>query len=126
MGTVLKPQDLNFDENAQQELVKGSADVITTLIGSLGSRQKTEAEQLIKKTCGRRPLLKKNRAKYETCANNVLKQFAPKETTDNKQQYIPDTTPKGGMSKGLKTGLIIGGAVVGLAVIGFIIYKFKK
>jgi hypothetical protein len=30
------------------------------------------------------------------------------------------------MSKGLKIGLIVGGSVLALAVIGFIIYKSKK
>jgi hypothetical protein len=40
-------------------------------------------------------------------------------------QQAPPPPPKG-MSKGLKIGLIVGGSVLALAVIGFIIYKSKK
>lgn len=40
-------------------------------------------------------------------------------------EQAPPPPPKG-MSKGLKIGLIVGGSVLALAVIGFIIYKSKK
>lgn len=37
-----------------------------------------------------------------------------------------DIEDAGGMSKGTKTALIVGGVLVGLAIIGFVIYKYKK
>lgn len=41
----------------------------------------------------------------------------------NIEYHTPDAV---GMSKNLKLGLIIGGSVLGLALIGFVIYKFKN
>jgi hypothetical protein len=41
-------------------------------------------------------------------------------------EQAPPPPPPKGMSKGLKIGLIVGGSVLALAVIGFIIYKSKK
>lgn len=37
-----------------------------------------------------------------------------------------DVEEAGGMSKGVKTALIVGSVLVGLAIIGFVIYKYKK
>ena len=60
----------------------------------------------------------------------LIKEYTPEETevafdnAGNEQVY--KKADVGGMSKGLKTGLIIGGSILGLALIGLIIYKFKK
>jgi hypothetical protein len=44
------------------------------------------------------------------------------------QQSAPIPLPPKpkGMSKGLKVGLIIGGSVIALSIIGFVIYKMNK
>lgn len=60
----------------------------------------------------------------------LIKEYTPEETevafdnAGNEQVY--KKADVGGMSKGLKTGLIIGGSVVALALIALVIYKFKK
>jgi hypothetical protein len=76
-------------------------------------------------------------------AQNVIQKV---DTNTNQTQLIEEYTPEqtevlfdnagneqvykkadvGGMSKGLKIGLIVGGSVLGLALIGLIIYKLKK
>jgi hypothetical protein len=42
------------------------------------------------------------------------------------EQAPPPPPPPKGMSKGLKIGLIVGGSVILLSIVGFIIYKSKK
>jgi hypothetical protein len=60
----------------------------------------------------------------------LIKEYTPEETevafdnAGNEQVY--KKADVGGMSKGLKIGLIVGGSVLGLALIGLIIYKLKK
>ena len=76
-------------------------------------------------------------------AQNVIQKF---DTNTNQTQLIEEYTQEqtevaldekgneqvykkadvGGMSKGLKIGLIVGGSILGLALIGLIIYKLKK
>jgi hypothetical protein len=41
-------------------------------------------------------------------------------------EQAPTPPPPKGMKKGLKIGLIVGGSILALSVIGFIIYKSKK
>ncbi len=41
-------------------------------------------------------------------------------------EQAPPPPPPKGMSKGLKIGLIVGGSVILLSIVGFIIYKSKK
>jgi hypothetical protein len=60
----------------------------------------------------------------------LIKEYTPEETevafdnAGNEQVY--KKADVSGMSKGLKIGLIVGGSVLGLALIGLIIYKLKK
>ena len=42
------------------------------------------------------------------------------------QPVVTPPPPPKGMSKGLKIGLIVGGSVILLSVVGFLIYKSKK
>jgi hypothetical protein len=50
---------------------------------------------------------------------------APSDSQVQPMVTPPPPAPKG-MSKGLKIGLIVGGSVILLSVIGFIVYKSKK
>lgn len=60
----------------------------------------------------------------------LIKEYTPEETevafdnAGNEQVY--KKADVGGMSKGLKIGLIVGASILGLALIGLIIYKSKK
>lgn len=52
----------------------------------------------------------------------------PKCGANSKEIHIPGVTmPKGaGMSKQLKNGLIIGGSIVGFAIIAGLVYRYTK
>lgn len=62
-------------------------------------------------------------------AQGVLGALSGGSAQDSQVQTIsqpPPPPPPKGMSKGLKIGLIVGGSVILLSVVGFIIYKSKK
>ena len=48
------------------------------------------------------------------------------ETNQTQAITTPIKKPKKGMSKNLKIGLIVGGSVIALGLIGFLIYKSKN
>lgn len=66
----------------------------------------------------------------ETGAQIAGVEYKPEEvvavegTDGNIKYYTPEQT--GGMSKGMKIGLIVGGAVLVLGIVGVIIYKSRK
>jgi hypothetical protein len=118
-----KPVIFSNAEGANPDAIKAAGDVLTGIGTTLAARQRplTEVEQ----RCGKKPVGKKQRAIWQKCvdANGGL---AMQPTTPPVQeQPIPDANTKQPMSKGMKTGLIVGGVVL-LGVIGFLIYKSSK
>jgi hypothetical protein len=65
-----------------------------------------------------------------TKQNELIGEYTEEQTEvaldDKGNEQVYKKADVGGMSKGLKIGLIVGGSVVGLALIGLIIYKLKK
>ena len=73
--------------------------------------------------------------KYGDITSSVLNNASPllslfkrkeKETAQAPTYAPPPVEEKKGMSKGLKIGLIVGGSVLGLIIIGVVIYAIKK
>lgn len=65
-----------------------------------------------------------------TKQNELIGEYTEEQTEvaldDKGNEQVYKKADVSGMSKGLKIGLIVGGSVLGLALIGLIIYKLKK
>lgn len=104
-------------DGGKAALATAGIGAVAALGSGLLSRQKTLSE--VEQKCGKRPLIKgKKRNEWQKCADKA-NQPPPPIT-------IPVDNSKKPMSKGLKMGLIIGGSVLGLTLIGLLIYKMKK
>ena len=101
------------------DVLKSGADVLSGLATGLVSRQRqyTDAEQ----RCGKRPIGKKARERWQKCVDSGVGAVAPMQNVPT----TPETPTKAPMSKGLKIGLITGGVVL-LGLIVFAIYKKSK
>jgi hypothetical protein len=105
----------------------GKAALATAGIGAaaalgsgLLSRQKTLSE--VEQKCGKRPAFKgKKRDAWQKCVDKANQPTSAQMPTINTQG-----NSKKPMNKNLKLGLIIGGSLLGVALIGLVIYKMKK
>jgi hypothetical protein len=118
--TVKGKKEINPD------VLKTGGEVLAGIGSALASRQRqyTDAEQ----RCGKKPLGKKNREKWQKCVDAGISTPQSSQTYQNTTQTDTDKDKepsKKPMSKNLKIGLIAGGVVL-IAVIGFIIYKKSK
>jgi hypothetical protein len=101
------------------DVLKTGGEVLAGVATSLVNRQRqyTDAEQ----RCGKKPLGKKAREKWQKCVDSGVGAVAPMQNVPT----TPETPTKAPMSKGLKIGLISGGVVL-LGLIVFAIYKKSK
>lgn len=116
----LAQEEADKGRTIDPKAITGAIEGVTGLIALFG---KTEAEQMLKTTCGGRPLLAKNRTRWQSCADNFFSQqagrygFAPNQM--GRYPYTPTyTPPKQGLSTGAWVGIGVGTALV----IGTIIY----
>jgi len=106
----------HLDDGGKAALATAGIGAVAALGSGLLSRQKTLSE--VEQKCGKRPLLKgKKRNEWQKCADKANQPV---------QVVIPKDNSKKPMNKNLKLGLIIGGSLLGLTLIGLLIYKMKK
>lgn len=116
------------EENLQKgaELISSGVQTGQAVAGAVKSFQ-TEEKKTLKQVCGRRPILKKNRATYDTCVSNYRSGLGGGSTgggdtggdTGGKKSTMDDEPKKNRTT----TYVIIG--VVAVAVIGGLIYLKK-
>lgn len=110
----------NLDSAGKVALATAGIGAATAIGGGLLSKQRTLSE--VEQKCGKRPLVRgKKRDAWQKCSDNA------NQPTPPPMSIIPSMpNSKKTMSKGLKMGLIIGGSVLGLTLVGLLIYKMKK
>ena len=119
-------------DSVDPELINAAISTTGTLIGMVGSK-KTETERTIKNVCGRRPILRKNRAQYTACANQVLQNLMggfgggrAGNTWGNQGNQGGNwgQPPRQGMSTGAVIGIV--GGVVALGAIVVLVSRQKS
>jgi len=124
-----KPKKPIFtEENIQKgaQLLTSGIQTGQSVAGAVKSFQ-TEEKKTLKQVCGRRPILKKNRATYDACVNNYRSSLGGGSTgggdtsgdTVNEKSTMPNEPKKNRTT----TYVIIG--VVAVALIGGLIYLKK-
>lgn len=123
-----KPRKPIFtEENLQKgaELLSSGVQTGQAVAGAVKSFQ-TEEKKTLKQVCGRRPILKKNRATYDACVSNYRSSLVGGSTGGDTggdtggEKFAPTDEPKKNRTT---TYVIIG--VVAVAVIGGLIYLKK-
>lgn len=105
----------NIDDDTKKALVTAGVGGATALGVALASKQRqlTAVEQV----CGKKPLVGRGKKQaWQECVNRTL----PKQTPPPSP---PSSSPQQNNNKML---LIVGGSIVGLGLIGLLIYKLKK
>lgn len=107
------------------EAVAGLVTTVAT-VGSQLVANKDETKKDLKNRCGRRPLLKKNRAEYDRCREEFYKEMQgggiSKSTQPQAPVYTPPPPPKG-MSTTAKIGIALG--IVALGVGAYFVFRKK-
>jgi hypothetical protein len=114
-------------DDIDPELVNAAISTTGTLIGmAANSNRKSEVEQHLKATCGRRPRIGKGRKEaYRQCANQALQTLMGfnqgmgrgQGGWDNQNQGGWGQPPRQGMSTGAVIGIVAGVVVVGALVV---------
>jgi hypothetical protein len=106
-----EPKDID-----KKELLQAGVGAITGLGSALAQRPQRERRALseIEQKCGKRPLFKRAQQGWQDCVNRVNETNARKVEQEDKRQRTN------------KNLLIIGGVVVGVAILGFIAYRISK
>ena len=112
----------HLDDGGKAALATAGIGAVAALGGGLLSRQKTLSE--VEQKCGKRPLLKgKKRNEWQKCADKANQPAPPPMPITPSMSNSKNSKP---MNKNLKLGLIIGGSLLGLTLVGLLIYKMKK
>lgn len=112
----------NLDSAGKVALATAGIGAATAIGGGLLSKQRTLSE--VEQKCGKRPLVRgKKRDAWQKCSDKANQPPPPPMPVIPSMPNSKNSKP---MSKGLKMGLIIGGSVLGLTLVGLLIYKMKK
>ena len=108
------------------EKIQQGVDVATQIGGFASQLPKNQAKQDMKAVCGRRPLLRKNRASWDKCASDYAKNKSEQPSQDNKSQQNYNTSLPTEEKKFYQKPLFIVGVSAVVILGGFFIYKFTK
>ena len=135
----------NFDDGffynangVSPEMAQAGVALAAGLISKVGNRPRNPTKDEIKGACGRKPLLlKKKKDAYQSCVNNYLKSkssassnqqsYTPTSSTEQRlynPAYVPPTEKKKFLGMPKAVGIAV--VVLGVAAIGFGVYKFIK
>lgn len=115
-------------EKLDPEAVAGLVSTVATVGTQLVASTKNPTKQDLRNRCGRRPLLKKNRAEYDRCKEEFYKEIQGGggfKSAEIPQQPIVVAPPQPtGMSTTAKIGIALG--IVALGVGGYFLWKRSK
>jgi glucan-binding YG repeat protein len=109
------------------EQIQQGVDIATQVGGAISQLPKNQAKQDLQTACGKKPLLKKNRATWDKCAVEYAKnKNQPTESQSQQTQSTNETPTDTDEKKFYQNPLFIGGVVLVVAVGGFFAYKYFK
>lgn len=111
---VINDEYSYIDDDTKKELINAGIGTATAIGTALASKQRQLSN--VEQMCGKKPKLgRRKKEAWQECVNRTL----PKQT------FTPPPTNKP-QSNNNKTLLIVGGSIVGLALITILILKLKK
>jgi hypothetical protein len=116
----------NTNEKLDPEAIAGLVTTVAT-VGSQLVANRDETKRDLKNRCGRRPLLRKNRAEYDRCKEEFYKEMqggGSFKSTMPQQPIVVAPPPPQGMSTTAKIGIALG--IVALGVGGYFLWKRSK